>query len=119
MDVHQRWPACGLGKTVGHCNHRRFLQSEYIPKVRREILEKGLLRRADIAEESRQAAFSQQLIGDVSHALRASLFVLAHESILSRKRCRVQGISQMKAPIVMTEKIVLKNRIEAISCWAF
>jgi hypothetical protein len=28
---------------------------------------------------------------------------------------KIQGISQMKPPMVMTEKIVLKNRIEAIS----
>ncbi len=31
---------------------------------------------------------------------------------------RIQAVSQMKPPMVMTEKIVLKNRIEAISCCA-
>jgi hypothetical protein len=35
------------------------------------------------------------------------------------KSIRVQDVSHMKPPIVTTEKIVLKNRIDAISCSAF
>jgi hypothetical protein len=94
VDVDQGWPAGGLGKAVGHPDHRRLLKAEHVAEVRREILEKGLLGRADIAEHRRQTELSKQLIGDVAHALHIG----SPPSCRTRAHCQLFNSATRQSP---------------------
>jgi hypothetical protein len=59
------------------------LESEHTPEVRREILEEGLLRRANIAAYCSQAELAKQLIRNVSGSFHGFfLFKRFHEQRL-------------------------------------
>src|SRR5580658_4768520 len=67
--------ACSLCKAVGDGNHRCFLRREHVAEVGREVLEEGLLRRADIPENCSQAQVAEQLISYVSNGLHICLLI--------------------------------------------
>jgi hypothetical protein len=54
-----------LSDTVGNPHHARFLEGHHVVEVVGEILEKGLLRGARIADHRRHAEFAKQVEGDV------------------------------------------------------
>src|ERR1700687_4150569 len=82
MQIQQRRLSSSLSKAVCHSHGGCLLQAEYVFKIRREVLEKRLLRRTGISEYRGQSKLPQQVVGCVVDGQRFHPVTHDHSGIV-------------------------------------
>ena len=104
MHVDDHRLAEALGDTVGNADDTRLLQGHHVVEIFGEVLQKGLFRRAGVADDSRKAEFAKQIEGDVLDGAHARLSRSVDGEIVAWRA--VAGISNRgySGPDMRTER---------------
>jgi hypothetical protein len=121
VEVDERRPARRLGEAVGHRDDRGLLEPKDVPEVRGVVREERLLRRAEVAEDRRQAARAKQVIRYVSNRCGRALFdgaqvidIGSHRDLPFRRLGAVQPMMGRARPLGESRSRPVDRRLPSL-----